>query len=134
MKKKQINVQLTQDDLKELLGVVRNLVLEEFANQSRRLFLNSSENAKEIAEIKAREEKNAVIISKNLTKLGRQLSCGVKRGHYFTVVGIYHDATCFHCVKCDLDYQKSNCDLNEREKELLRTVLGGKNENSEIDG
>ncbi len=125
---KPINVQLTKDDLKELLGVVRNLVLEELSNQSRRLFLNNSENAKEITAIKARENINGVTLDKELSDLKGYICCGVKCGHFLTVVRIYagNQAALFCCIKCDLEYSKDSEDFNEKEKELVRIVLGEK--------
>ena len=135
-KKKPINVQLSKEDLTELLIVLKNFIFEEVQStirevvlaelhrQSKRLFLNSSENAKAITEIKAREEINAAALSKILYKLEFQLSCGVKTGHTLSVEHESRFRTSFRCIKCELSYGKDTCDLTEKEKQLLSITLG----------
>ena len=114
---------------------IREVVLAELNRQSQRLFLNSSENAKEITKIKAREEKNAVALSDRLRKLEFQLSCGVRTGHILSVEHESSLRTSFRCIKCELSYGKDNYDLNKKERELVIAVLGKvKNENIKING
>jgi hypothetical protein len=142
--KQPIKVQLSKQDLMELLtvlkdfmsvelrGVIREGILAEFARQGKRLFLNSSENEKRITAIEAREEKNAITLTKKFRDLEWQSSCGVRTEHHFSVEYTNDCQTSFRCIKCELSYGKNNQDLNEKEKELLRVTLGRKNENSEI--
>ena len=68
---------------------------------------------------------------KEIRTLEFQLSCGVKTGHILSVEHKNGFRTSFRCIKCELFYGKNNQDLNEREKELVRIVLGEKNEDSE---
>lgn len=83
-----------------------------------------SENAKRIAKIEAREEKNARMLDKVITDLAFQIRCGVKTGHCFTIRHVYQYACVFRCIKCGLEYTKSKENLNERERGLLKALLG----------
>lgn len=137
--KKPIKVQLSKDDLKELFTVLKNFleaelraevregVLAEFSRQGKRLFLNSSENAKKIAEIEAREEKNAKTIAESFNRLEYQNQCGAKYGHRFTLSWERFDNLHFHCINCDLEYAKTKENLTKEEKNLIEAVLLNEN-------
>ena len=176
-KEQPIKVQLSKDDLKELLTVLKNFIVDELLcyrkqdtqrfivlelsqarlkseirerilgelnRQRQRLFLNSSENAKQIMKIKAREEKNAVIISneilghsrrintleivedshrKELHKLKQHCAHEDKLDHinYGRASGTILTVT-YKCVRCKREDDKMLYRLSRKEKRALRRL------------
>lgn len=119
--------------MSEIRTFIRERVLVELTNQSKRLLFYSSGNGKRITAIESREKKNARVIDEMVNDLRRrnatldsQIQCGVRIGHHFSVEHTNTCRTSFRCVKCELSYGKDNCDLNEGEKELLTITLKGK--------
>ena len=118
-----IKVQLSKDDLKEVVVVVKNFVyesvLEELHRQNKKVFLNCSELDKRVSKLEIIENNHRMEIS----ILKEQLSCSVKTGHRFLVDGIHDYTTTFRCFKCDLRYEKAHHILDRKEKKLLKIAM-----------
>jgi len=108
----------------ELRNIIREVVLAELYKQSKRLFLNQSGSTERIAKIEAREEKNAITISKLLINLECQMRCGVTTGHRITLVRKQTYCYVFRCANCELEYNRADDSLTDKEKELVATVYG----------
>ena len=124
MKKKQptkVQVQLSKEDLVELLTVLKNFVLEELLSTSKK----DNSRMDLIYESLFNLEADQKAGRSNIAKLARQLSCGARTGHHFSVVGEYTGSFLFRCTKCDLEYGKDALDLSRKEKKLIRLISKG---------
>jgi hypothetical protein len=131
-KKQPINVQLSKNDLKELLVVLKDLIR------------NSSENAKRIAEIVDRENRNATTISNNLSKMDMRITTLeiVEESHskeihklkqhclhddkfdrveYYTFIEGF-SAAIYKCERCGREDRKAWSGLSRKEKKGIKLL------------
>ena len=123
MKKKQPKkVQISKQNLTELLGVLKNFIVEELLETSKKDNSRMDLIYKSLFNLEA-AQKN---LNSQIRDLRYQLSCGVEVGHQFSVQYIQAYDVVFRCVKCKFDYTKSKYSLSKKEKKLLRIVSKGR--------
>ncbi len=125
MKKKQptkMKVQLSKEDLMELLTVLKNFVSEEFLQTSKVDNSRMDRIYKSLFNLEADQKASGLTIS----TLKYQLSCGAKTGHSFSIERNLHYNVAFRCTKCGLSYEKTKHSLNKKEKKLLKLITGGR--------
>ena len=129
-KKQPINVQLSKDDLKELLVVVKSFVYEsvlaELSRQNKRVFLNCSELDKRITTLEIVENNHRAEIHKlkqhcahdtQFDSIGCFTSRNGGRTNFLTLI--------YKCTQCGLKFEKHSWQLSRKEKKAIR-ILGVK--------
>ena len=122
-KKQPIKVQLSKDDLKELLVVVKNFVYEsvltELHRQNKRVFLNCSELDKRIQLLEMVENNHRREIHK--LKLHCLHDDILDHIEYYTTSGNFLAAV-YKCKRCGRENRRTWVYLSRKEKKALRKL------------
>lgn len=117
-----VKVQLSQEDLVELLTVLKNFVSEEFLQTSKVDNSRMDRIHKSLFNLEADQKASGLTIS----TLKNQLSCGAKTGHSFSIERNLPYNVAFRCTECGLSCEKTKHSLNKKEKKLLKLITGGR--------
>lgn len=118
-KKNPINVQLTKDDLKELLVVLKDFMTEEITLQNKKVFLNQCEMDRRIIKLEIVENNHRKEIHKlklhclHDDKLNR-IECCSSPGYFYAAVYV--------CTRCGRENRKTKFDLTRKEEKALRNL------------
>lgn len=115
--KQPINVQLSKDDLKELLVVLKDFMSEEISIRNKRLFLNQSEMDRRITTLEIVENSHR----KEIQKLKQHCSHDDKLDHisYSRATGMFLAAV-YKCKWCGREDWKNI--LTRKEEKSLRKL------------
>lgn len=128
LEKRPIKVQLSKDDLKELLTVLKNFMYEkilvELNRQNKRVFLNCSELDKRVSNLEIVENNHRAEIHKLKQRCVHDtqfdsISCFTShndgRTNFLTLI--------YKCTQCGLKFEKHSWHLSRKEKKAIR-ILG----------
>ena len=118
-KKQLIKVQLTKDDLKELLIVLKDFMTEEITLRNKKVFLNQCEMDRRITSLEIVENS----LRKKIHKL-KQLCLhddGLDNIEYYTISGHFLAAN-FKCKCCGRVDRKTWYFLTKKEKKALKKL------------
>ena len=120
-KKQPINVQLSKEDLVELLRTIKDFTTEEISHRSGRLFLNQHEMDRRITDLEIVE--NSRLKETFALKLKLRCSHDNRLDHisYSLITGNFLAAV-YKCEKCGLEDRKARYFLTRKEKRALRKL------------
>lgn len=118
-KKQPIKVQLSKDDLKELLVVLKDLMSEEITIRDKRFLLNQHEIDRRITNLEYVENNHR----KEIHRLKQHCLHDDKlnRIEYYTISGAFL-AVVYKCKRCGRENRKTRIDLSRKEKRALRKL------------
>lgn len=117
-KKQPINVQLSQEDLVELLTTVKMFMADELSVQTRRIFLNQMEMGRRINTLEINDKSRRGEINKlkpHCVHEDRLDSLSYLNS------GIFHAAV-YKCKRCGRENQKTWYYLSQKERRALRKL------------
>lgn len=123
MKTKQTSkVQLSKENLQELLVVLKDFIVAELLETSKKDNSRMDRLYKSLANLDA-------ILNAQRNRIAHiefQTVCRVEKGHLFTIRSIGQSDIVFRCCKCGLEYTKSKYNLSRKERKILKAVLRGR--------
>ena len=114
-----INVQLSKDDLKELLVILKDFMLEEISRRDKMLFLNQSEMSERIRLLEIVENNHR----REIHKLKLHCLHDDKLDHieYCTTSGDFL-AAIYKCKRCGKENRRTWVYLSRKEEKALRKL------------
>ena len=119
-KEQPINVQLTEDDLTELLVVIKDFMSEEISDRNKRIFLNQSEMHSRIISLEGKERRRESKELKQIPSCPHKISA-FQSVQYIGKTSALSSVT-YKCESCGLEELKIPCFLTRKEKKALKNL------------